>query len=443
MKYDVIVIGGGLAGYTSAIRCLEKGLKTALVNNGRSALHFSSGSIDLLSTTPLGTPVRFPFDGIRQIASSFPEHPYAKLGAGAVSNAIDWYTEIMSHAGVILSQQENNENHQRITTIGAVKSTFLSQQSVYPIGFNKTQCSFDKVYVVDLEGCRDFQSSMIVDNLKSSPMFAETVISSLPISLNVNSKQSTSGYNTRSTDYISALSDEEQLNHLASQIVDIACTNDLIVMPAIFGTRTGPERVQRLKAITGLNFTEVPTMPPSLMGIRLEETLESEFIQRGGVQLKGDKVLMAKSIVSDKGLTIKQIRTKNLRDYALVADAFVLATGSFFSNGLVAERSAVFEPLFGLDTNETGARSEWHSDAFLSPHSHAFLSFGVETNGCFQPSIEGRTVENVYCCGSVLAHYNPILEGSGGGVAISTAYHVANEIVRRFAHHEKAEEMVC
>ncbi|MDB1124298.1 hypothetical protein PGX00_11780 [Vibrio sp. kj40-1] len=49
---------------------------------------------------------------------------------------------------------------------------------------------------------------------------------------------------------------------------------------------------------------------------------------------------------------------------------------------------------------------------------------------------------NLYSCGSILAHYNPILEGSGGGVAISTAHAVSNQIIQEITK-AKLETTEC
>lgn len=442
MNYDVIVIGGGMAGYTSAIHCLEKGLKTALVNNGRSALHFSSGSVDLLSSTPSGTPVRFPYPAIANFSTEYPEHPYAKLGQEKVSKAVDWFTEMMNRAGVLLKQKENNENHQRVTTLGTLKSTFLSQQFVEQIGFNYAQNRFDRVVLLAIEQYRDFQTKMVADNLVATPLFKNTPIVSLPISMLENSGSTSSINNFRSTDFAKILSSEAAFNHFANQIMAGTSSRDLVIVPSIFGTTDGVVFLQKLKEYTGLRFHEVPTMPPSLMGIRIEEALESEFIRLGGVQLKGDKVTSGQFSSSEKGVILEKIWTKNLRDYTLTANAFILASGSFFSNGLGAEHNRIIEPVFGLDVCTTGARSDWHSEAFFSPNSHPFLSFGVETNDRFQSLLMGETVTNLYSCGSILAHYNPILEGSGGGVAISTAHAVSNQIIQEITK-AKLETTEC
>lgn len=47
MKYDTIIIGGGISGLVSGIKLAKSGSKVAIVSAGQSALHFSSGSMAL------------------------------------------------------------------------------------------------------------------------------------------------------------------------------------------------------------------------------------------------------------------------------------------------------------------------------------------------------------------------------------------------------------
>lgn len=80
MRFDVVVIGGGLAGLSCAIAVAEQGKRCAVVSSGQSALLLlrlarSAGEIagqhagrDAAAALP-------------QLAQQAPQHPYALIGA--------------------------------------------------------------------------------------------------------------------------------------------------------------------------------------------------------------------------------------------------------------------------------------------------------------------------------------------------------------------------
>ena len=80
MRYDSIIIGGGLSGLICGLQLVQAGRRVAIVSAGQSALHFSSGSFDLLGSLPNGEVVTSPTEGVKRLVEIAPSHPYAKIG---------------------------------------------------------------------------------------------------------------------------------------------------------------------------------------------------------------------------------------------------------------------------------------------------------------------------------------------------------------------------
>ena len=123
---------------------------------------------------------------------------------------------------------------------------------------------------------------------------------------------------------------------------------------------------------------------------------------------------------------LKYITTLNHGAFRFEADNFILASGSFFSKGLVSDIDGVHEPVFGLDVESLENRPDWYQrDMFKA---QPYMSFGVVTDSGFRALKDARPIENLYAVGSVLGGVNSLKDGCGAGVAILTALHVASEI---------------
>ena len=161
-------------------------------------------------------------------------------------------------------------------------------------------------------------------------------------------------------------------------------------------------------------------------GRSINEVEVGPYEHGGGTLLIGDKV--REGLFAGDRLTA--VRTENLGAYALEADAFVLATGKFLGGGLVADMERVYEPLFGLDVAYESDRAKWFDADFGAPQP--FLQFGVRTDALQRPSLGGRTVENLYACGELLADVTAV----EGRAAIEASADRVIQLLNTEAHAE-------
>lgn len=132
-------------------------------------------------------------------------------------------------------------------------------------------------------------------------------------------------------------------------------------------------------------------------GRSLRDTERFVFVECGGTVLNGD---VATGGVWD-GPRLVGVTTRNLAPTLLEADNFILATGKFFSKGLVATMDKVTEPVFGSDVEFDEDRTKWFNPDFYG--QQPFELFGVKTDGEQRVSIGGVISENLYAAGEILA----------------------------------------
>ena len=130
-------------------------------------------------------------------------------------------------------------------------------------------------------------------------------------------------------------------------------------------------------------------------GLSLHNPSSREFKTAGGTLLNGDSVTGG----TFKDGRLQSVTTQKLGDVSLEADNFILATGKYFSRGLVADMDRVYEPLFGLDVQYDKDRSTWFDPSFSAPQR--FLDFGVVAKEG-KALKDGGTVDNLYPVGEVL-----------------------------------------
>lgn len=418
MKFDTIIIGGGLSGLISGIYLSQQGQRCVIISSGQSALHFSSGSFDLLNNLPDGTSVQKPLDAISELVKQAPTHPYAKLGETKFKELAQQAEEFFKNAG-ISTQGDHEENHYRVTPMGTLKPTWLTLKNLL-ISENEKCLPIQHPGIFNITGFLDFYTRFIADEFLK--MGAKCSIHSINFPALENLRKNPT--EMRSVNIARVFDKQENIEELARILKAESGDCDSIILPAITGLNR-EDVVDYLRKEINKPIYLLPTLPPSVPGIHTQQKLRSVFQQNGGVFMLGDNVLRA----DIKGNRISQIYSFNHGDIPFVGQNFILATGSYFSQGLIASTEKIYEPIFDLDVTFTPNRTQWYnSDVF---DTQPYQSFGIKTDSTFRCTREGKIFENLYAAGAILEGFNPLKEGCGAGVSILSAMYIAEQILSK------------
>jgi glycerol-3-phosphate dehydrogenase subunit B len=202
---------------------------------------------------------------------------------------------------------------------------------------------------------------------------------------------------------------------------------EVVAFPAALGIATPHEAWSELEHGLGRPVFEVPTLPPSVPGMRVFDILHHALRRAGGSLLLNNVVVGAEH---EHG-RVRALRVRvGLREERHGADWVVLATGGFASGGVelasdwTARETALGLPVAGVP--EPG--SPRFEPRYFAAHPMARA--GVAVDGALRPvDANGEPVfENVLVAGATLAGAEPWKEKCGDGLSLSTG-HMAAELV--------------
>lgn len=415
MKFDNIIIGGGLSGLLCGIALAREGRHVAAIAAGQSTLHFSSGSFDILGYDADGQVVTSPFEAIKQLEAS---HPYHLVGLENVPLLATQALRIFTECG-LGGQGGVAHNHFRMTPIGSLRPTWFTLDDYLTVQTPQA-FPYKKVLLVNVPGFMDFPVSLITEGLHRLGAEVETALVSVPSLM--HRRQSPS--EMRSANLAKVLARDKKLQQIAARINKAATEVEAVIMPAIVGMDS-QEAVAFIRSRVQKPLHFVSTLPPSVPGVRVQTLLRKHFANLGGVYMLGNTVTGGH--VEDGRL--RYVETSLLPDERLEAEDFVLATGSFASDGLKSNYERVFEPIFDLDTTAPADRMQWVTPSVFD--DQPYRSYGVKVNASMQAQKGGQTISNLYVAGAVLGGHNAAKLADGAGVDMVTALRVAQYILEK------------
>jgi glycerol-3-phosphate dehydrogenase subunit B len=404
---DVLVVGGGIAGSIAALAAAETGASVRLVTHKKSTLRHASGLIDVLGYTPDDDgPVVDPFAALDALPDG---HPYRIVGESAIRDGLALFDDVV---GDEYLGDHTDANALVPTHGGAVKPT-----ARYPRPTAAGVASDDRdALLVGFTSMTDFEASLAADHVAAAgvPFDVRGVTVDFPRTFRADAKV---------TRFAKALDADEEVGGrgtreaLAAAVEPHLDGAERVGFPAFLGDDDRHEVRADLSAYLGAEVFEVPTGPPSLPGLRLEDLL-FDALDAAGVGISAGNPAVGYEADGDRLTAV--VVDRQGREVPYSADAVVLATGGLVGKGIDSSREGVREPLFDCHVPHPEDRYDWFVDDAFG--DHPFARFGVDPDERLRPLAADGTpeFENLFAAGGVVGGADVAAEKSASGVSLAT-----------------------
>ena len=398
---DVIVIGGGLAGFMAAAVAASHKQKVTVLTYGSGSLPLASGAIDFLNA-------KNPDVAIKNLPA---HHPYKKIGLKACDAAIKFFCDVAAQANLPYNGRLSAQIP-IVTAVGTLKYSCLVPESMDA----SKLASKKKIFVVEINGLKDFYAAMLADNLKKYFPNKSFEVAKIDLKL-------LGGRDITCMDAAQLITDNEQ--PLANELKALNATgDDAIIIPPILGIAGSLSR-SAVQTQIRADIIETTCLPPSPPGIRLQRAF-IRYLQNAGVRVFENSKVIRGVVDGNKvtGVVVENV----VREKVFPARKVILATGGFYSGGItMREFDNPCEPIFDIPVFFPEGAENWSNAQLFSDKPQGFSMTGILTNDNLNPVDAGGNVlyDNLHVVGANLGGCDKIFERSMGGIAISSAYKAA------------------
>jgi len=404
--YDVIVLGGGLAGQVAALTAKTPQNRVLLVTKGYGSFYYGPGVIDVLGRR-CGKPVVQPWGQIDQLRVL---HPYRILGEQRVRQAIDLFARHLGENGFPLLGGSQGKNLLLPTALGSIRPTYLAPLS---IAQGEVRQEGD-VKILGFEDFPYFSPQLVAAHLSQglNRLGITKKVSWGTVKLGLGRQRPISSY-----DVALWLDHADHRRSFINELLSQLGREERIGFPAVLGLTQHREVVDRLEQELGKRVFEIPTIPPSVPGIRLHESLSGLLREKGVEMWTGYPVI---------GATIRRNYIQEVqvdvpgKTRSLQGNRFILATGGLGGEGLLSGPGWVKEPVFDLPVYFHPHVDKWSHRHLWKEQPYA--CFGLRVDSKMRPlDGEGNVCfTNLFAAGNILAFFDSTAEKSSSGIDIAT-----------------------
>jgi glycerol-3-phosphate dehydrogenase subunit B len=418
MKADIAVVGSGLTALVAARTLQKAGRNPVLIWPGLSSLYFLYATVDVLGYANVSSaqPVDEPFTGVRQLIAENPDHPYARAGLASLEGGSKLLLEWLRQAGFNW-QGTLARNLLLPTATGTPKPSCLVPTSMVAGDLHRDEpivfCGFD--------GYQDFIPELAAANLSRGWNGGRRTVTAIRVSLpGIKPDQLFT-----SVDLARSFEDATFRRDVAGQLRRaIKDDGARLGMPAVLGLTHDTDVHAEFEKETGHPVFEIPTVPPSVLGLRLFDRLR-RHLQETGVEMIWAAPAHDAEVVNGRCLRI-HLKSAG-REQPVEARAFVLALEDAVDGAWRAGAHTVRDPFFHQVLAHHATPAERTDESLFQPQPFATIGYPVSDR--LQPlDKDGHPLAtNVFVAGGGIAGYDPTAIKARGGMAIATGYRAAQE----------------
>jgi glycerol-3-phosphate dehydrogenase subunit B len=401
MTRSLLVIGAGLAGLFASVLAARRGAAVRLIAEGRGGLTLSHGCIDLWRNGDL----RFSLAGLDRT------HPLRLAGWPVVESSFAAFLEFMQEARLPYAGRLDR-SWRLPTALGAIHVTAGAPVSLASGSLDDPE----PVSIGRLKTLRDFSAPLVAAGLRSQGVDVRGIVE-----LDLPPPGSPRDLYPQE---VAALFDSADYRH---QVVSVWKPRlrgvRRLGLPAILGRDQALEAFASLETELGVEPFEIPTLPPSLPGLRVERALRRLAVEAGVDLIEGPSVRGEVDGRSAGKLVSGAVATTAGGPRGFRADAALLATGGALHGGWLSfANGEVQEAVFGLPIESSQDREAWVAPSLYQ--EQPFARLGLRVDARFRPcDRKGRPYfENLFAAGGLLGGSDRTFEGSRQAIDLASAF---------------------